>query len=926
MLVSNHTYSCEPRIIIQPHPIALAVAFLVGTAGISPAQTTPAGPASLPLATAAPASGAITIDGKLDEAAWARAIPITDFHQQQPNEGAAPTQRTEVRILYDDRALYIGARMYDSLGPSGIRAPLARRDQLLDSNGNNGAFNSLTTDKLIVILDPYHNHIDNAWFEINPAGVRGDQFNGDPSWDPIWEASTHVDSLGWTAEIRIPYSQLRFSRDSLQTWGMQIWRYTDRLNEQDMWSFRRKNESGGAMYFGSLGGLVIQPQPHQLEILPYAESRRQYKYAVPTDPYHKSSYGRMSAGADMKYLLTSSLALDATVNPDFGQVEVDPATINLSAYETYYSEKRPFFVAGSSAFDFGNFSCNFCSNTSSLDIFYSRRIGRPPQLNPYVGNVADFADTPDNTTILGAAKITGRTSAGYTLGVLDALTNRETARYMPAGGASEQKQEVEPLTNYFVGRVKKDLNQGATTIGGAFTSTLRQLNDTVVADRLRRRAEAGGIDFNHTWDQRQYSWIGSILTSDVAGASSAIDLTERSSAHYFQRPDRHATSDGIFTTKYDPNGTSLQGYGFYTRLAKDGGNWFWETAQNWRSPGFEVNDLSFLGRADFKWMNANAGRSWTTPGRWYRNAVILGGGQQQYNYDGDKTDLQTQIYVGSQFLNYWNLRAFGIHHPTVLDDRLTRGGPVVMRNGYNFTEVEVSTDARQRAVFDFAVQVAKGIGADTHTLILQPGVALKPAANVFVSLTPSYTVDESPAQYVETVTDPTATSFYGSRYVFAYIKTHTLSLDTRVNWTFTPNLTLQLFAQPFIASGAYSSFREFAAPRTDRKVIYGKDIGTIVRTPATATAGATYTVDPDGAGPALPFTFGDPDFTFRSLIGNAVLRWEYRPGSTVFFVWTQNRTGNDANGEFDFGKQRSEIFRDRPTNVFQVKVNYWLGR
>ncbi|HEY8851006.1 MAG TPA: DUF5916 domain-containing protein [Gemmatimonadaceae bacterium] len=883
--------------------------------------------ASLPVATAAPVSSGITIDGKLDETAWAKATPITDFHQQNPNEGAPPTQLTEVRILYDERAVYIGARMYDSLGASGIRAPLARRDQLLDSNGNNGSFNSLTTDKLIVMLDPYHNHIDNAWFEINPAGVRGDQFNGDPSWDPIWQAATHVDVLGWTAEIRIPYSQLRFSRDSVQTWGMQIWRYTDRLNEQDMWSFRRKSESGGPMYYGSLGGLVIEPQPRQLEILPYVESRRQYKYASPADPYHKSSYGRISAGADMKYLLTSSLALDATVNPDFGQVEVDPATINLSAYETYYSEKRPFFVAGSSAFDFGNFSCNFCSNTSSLDIFYSRRIGRPPQLNPYVGNVADFADTPDNTTILGAAKITGRTKGGYTLGVLDALTNRETARYLPAGGGAERTQQVEPLSNYFVGRIKKDLNGGATTIGGAFTSTLRQLDDTVMSNRLRRRAEAGGIDFNHTWHQRQYSWIGSILTSDVGGTSSAIDLTEQSSAHYFQRPDRRVTSDGIFNAKYDPNATSLQGYGFYTRIAKDPGNWFWETAQNWRSPGFEVNDLSFLSRADYKWMNANAGRQWSTPGRWYRNAVILGGGQQQFNYDGDKTDLQTQIYAATQFLNYWNLRGFAIHHPTVLDDRLTRGGPVVKRTGYNFGEMELSTDARQRAVFDFTVQLSRGIGSDTHTLILQPGVALKPAANVFISLSPSYIVDENPAQYVETVADPTATSFYGDRYVFAFIKTHTLSLDTRVNWTFTPNLTLQLFAQPFIASGAYSSFREFAAPRTAKKVIYGQDIGTIVRTPATATSGATYTVDPDGtAGPALPFTFGDPDFTFRSLIGNAVLRWEYRPGSTVFFVWTQNRTGSDTNGEFDFGKQRAEIFRDRPTNVFQVKINYWLGR
>src|SRR6266566_5203533 len=427
--MSTKSYFAWPRLIS-------AVLFIICTssAGLG-AQTIPASSASLPNASAASVTGTITIDGKLDESAWAKATPITDFRQQQPREGAQPTQCTEVRVLYGERALYIGARMYDSLGVRGIIAPVSRRDQLLDSNGNNGSFNSLTTDKLIVVLDPYHNKIDQAWFEVNPAGVRGDQFNGDPSWDPIWEAATRVDSLGWTAEMRIPYSQLRFSRDSLQTWGMQIWRYTDRLHEQDMWSFRKMSEAGGPAYYGTLNGLTIGPQPRQLELLPYVESRTQYKYAQPGDPYHNNSYGRVSAGADIKYLLTSSLALDATVNPDFGQVEVDPATINLSAYETYYQEKRPFFVAGSSAFDFGGMNCFFCSNTSSLDVFYSRRIGRPPQLNGYVSGLADFADTPDNTMIIGAGKITGRTAAGYTVGLLDAVTNRETARYVTALGA-----------------------------------------------------------------------------------------------------------------------------------------------------------------------------------------------------------------------------------------------------------------------------------------------------------------------------------------------------------------------------------------------------------------------------------------------------------------------------------------------------------
>src|SRR3954463_11261442 len=567
-----------------------ALVFL-STAITSAAQTVQTSSTTLPVATAAPVTGAISIDGKLDEAAWSQAKPITDFRQQQPREGLSASQRTEVRVLYSEHALYVGARMYDSLGAGGIIAPVSRRDQLLPGNGNNGSFNSLTSDKLIVVLDPYHNKIDQAWFEVNPAGVRGDQFNGDPSWDPIWEAATKVDSLGWTAEMRIPYSQLRFSRESIQSWGLQILRYTDRLHEQDMWSFRRLSEAGGPAYYGTLNGLRISPQPRQLELLPYVESREQFKYAQPGDPYHNSNYGKVSAGADMTYLLTPSLALDATINPDFGQVEVDPATINLSAYETYYQEKRPFFVAGSNAFDFGNFNCFFCSNTSSLDLYYSRRIGRPPQLNGYVESHADFADTPDNTTIISAGKITGRTHGGYTVGLLDALTNRENAQYVTGPNTPEVTQQGEPGTNYLVGRIKKDFNQGATTIGTGFTSTIRQLGDTIVSDRLRSHAEEAGLDWNHRWGQRQYSWIGSTLFSDVAGSTAVMDATQQSSAHYFQRPDRRNTTDGLFDTRYRPGANSLQGYGFYTRLAKDNGFWLWETAQNWRSPGFETNDL-----------------------------------------------------------------------------------------------------------------------------------------------------------------------------------------------------------------------------------------------------------------------------------------------------------------------------------------------
>ncbi|MCG6957326.1 MAG: carbohydrate binding family 9 domain-containing protein, partial [Gemmatimonadetes bacterium] len=417
--------------------------------------------AAPPVADATSLVGPIVIDGRLEEAAWRRATPITAFRQYSPEEGAPASLRTEVRLLFDDDALYIGARMTQ---PTGVAAPLARRDQLLDASGDNGSFNSLTTDKLVIDLDPYHNHIDDARFEVNPAGVKGDQFNGDNSWDPIWEAAAHVDSLGWTAEMRIPYSQLRFSRDTTQVWGMQIWRYIDRLNERDMWSFWRQNASGGPAFFGDIEGLRIAHRPRQLELLPYAVAGSTFKRAAIGDPYHDNRQSHLGVGGDIKFLLTSNLTLDATLNPDFGQVEVDPASLNLTAYETYYAEKRPFFVAGSSAFSFGGMRCMMCSNSSSLSAFYSRRIGRPPQLNGVVDDEAAYAKTPDNTSILGAAKITGRTQGGYTIGVLDALTNQETAHYLPEGGGAEASQVVEPLANYFVGRVKKDFNSGNSWI------------------------------------------------------------------------------------------------------------------------------------------------------------------------------------------------------------------------------------------------------------------------------------------------------------------------------------------------------------------------------------------------------------------------------------------------------------------------------
>ncbi len=922
---------CPWRPLLVPSSL-LAIALLVVPLFAS-AQTSAVGARSLPTSTTSPTSQAdprpsaraalrrdvITIDGKLDEPAWNAAEVISDFHQQVPDEGKPPTERTEVRILFDANAIYVGARMFDSQGPAGVRKLLVRRDQLLNDNAS---------DKIALVLDPYRDRATRVWFELNPLGVKGDHMNGDASYDPVWEGAATVDSLGWTAEFRIPLSQLRFPRDSVQTWGFQMWRTIARRNEQDMWAFWKQTDFGGPAYFGTITGLALPRQPRQLELLPYAVTKSTFKLPANGDPFKSKQEMGGRAGGDLKYNITSNFTLDATVNPDFGQVEVDPAVLNLSAFETTFQEKRPFFVANSGAFAFGGLNCFFCSNVSSLNVFYSRRIGRAPQLEGYVRGLSDFADVPDAATILGAGKITGRTAAGLQVAVLEALTNRVTARYVPSGGAPGapvQEQEVEPLTNYFVGRLKQDFRNGDTRVGVIGTHTRRFMSDTAEVARLRGRAALVGTDILHYWNKRGYSFWGQFALSDVAGDTAAMRRTQRTSAHYFQRPDRRTSNDGLFDFAYDPTRTTLRGYGFYGRLSKETGDWLWETAQNWRSPGFEVNDIAALGRTDYKWMQASLFRQWTTPTSWYRNAHAIVGGQQQFNYDGDRTDLQGEIWGQVTFPNYIGASAFVIHHPPTFDPYRTRGGVVVKSAGYNFYSTYVSGDQRQRVSWDFGLDQGKNITDEGWNADGNVDLIVKPAENLKISLGPSFSRSVDPKQYVTNVDDATNTRFGGIRTVLARLDQRTLSMNTRVNATFTPTLTLEMFAQPFLASGHYTDLNEYQAPRSSDVFLYGRDVGTL-RVDRDASGHVTnYHVDPDGAGPAAAFDVGNPDFNIRSLRGTAVLRWEYRPGSTVYAVWTQERSGYDSFGDFDFQRDRSALFRDRPINVFQIKASYWIG-
>jgi hypothetical protein len=860
----------------------------------------------------------ITLDGRLNDPAWSTVEPATGFRQAQPKTGEPSTQRTEIRLLFDEEAIYVGARMFDDQGAAGVRSQLVRRDQDVSNS-----------DLIEVIFDTYHNHIGRTIFSVTPAGSKQDAGQAtefaDPSWDPVWEVKTEIDSLGWSAEFRIPFSQLRFPRDSVQAWGMQVWRTQSRLNEVSMWSYWGPDESGGPSRFGHIDGITPgRGATRRLEILPYVVGRYQRLQPSPdpADPFYKQRDADTRFGADMKYLLTSNVTLDATINPDFGQVEVDPAVVNLSAFETFFPERRPFFVEGSGTFGFGGFSCFFCSNVSSLSLFYTRRIGRAPQGGLPQGS--SYSDRPDASTILGAAKITGRTRNGFTIGVLDAVTARENATVMV--GPNEVHQEVEPLTNYFVGRLKKDFNRGNLVFGGMVTSVIRDTDEPLLKSRLNSHSEAVGFDWNARWKNRSWSWVGNMAFTNNSGDPAAIERLQVSSARYFQRPDRQAGSNGFLSDRYDPAATRLRGLGGYSRLAKDAGKWLFESAVNWRTPGFEANDLAFNTRADYFWMNGNLALSLSRPTSWYRNYFLTLGTQREYNFDGDRTDTQFHTGIFGQLLNYWQLNLFAIRRTDTYDDRATRGGPVVGRPGNMYYSLFAATDSRKRVNFNVQANMSRtDEGYKSYGVFT--GVNLRAASNISLSFQPSYNFSRGARQYVNTYTDPTATAFYGKRYLFADLRQKTLGLDTRMNMTFTPTLTFELFAQPFISSVHFTRFKEFVAPRGQALRVFGEDVGTVTETRNSSGEIQSYAIDPDGSGPAAVINQANPDFNTRSLRGNAVLRWEYRPGSTLFLVWT--RTSSDFAqrvGDFGFSRDVDALLNADSDNIFLVKVNFWFNR
>jgi hypothetical protein len=819
----------------------------------------------VPETTAARATSSIQIDGRLEDEAWAAAEVITELRQREPDEGSPVSQPTEVRILYTDEALYVGAWL---AGPVTYR--LGRRDMP-----------TLDSDWFGVTLDSHHDHRTGYRFQVNPGGVQRDGTIGmeggtereDLSWDAVWEVATTVSAEGWTVEMRIPFSQLRFSAEAVQTWGLQLVRIIGPRQETAHWSFQPRGQPGGVPTYGHLAGLEGVRPGRRLEALPFVVGRAEHVDRG-GNPFRSDRELGMSAGVDLLYRLTSHVTVNAAINPDFGQVEVDPAVVNLGVYETFFPERRPFFVEGSEIFQ-------FTGNTSGGDLFYSRRIGRRPQVPP----PGAPADIPDFTPILGAAKLTGRTPDGWSLGVMNAVTGRATGRYLADG--EEQSTAVEPLTNYFVTRFRRDISAGRTSLGGIVTAVNRDLSTPRLESVLHHGAYSGGMDFRHEWADRVWAVQGSVAGSHVTGSASALTRTQRMPHHYFQRPD----ADHL---RVDSAATSLTGYSAGARLAKQSGqHWTGSLAAAVTAPSFEVNDMGFQSRTDRRDLAGVLTYSQREPGRVLRDWAATTFLRHETNFDGDVVQSTRVAQLTARTLEHWTGGLLFQHRGRALDDRSTRGGPMMVRSGelvYGFT---LNTDGRRPVVAGInAVRADFQEGDGGYEAGVNLQVRTSPRWNL--SIQPRYASVRIPAQYLATVPDASATETFGARYIFAPLHYTELNTSIRLNVAIQPRLTLEVFAQPLIAGLDFHEPMTLAAPRTFDFERY------------------------DGPIPSL-------DHTLRSLRGNALLRWEWRPGSTVYLAWQQTRLGAGETGQFSLLDDTRSLFQTPPDNILVLKVNYWLN-
>lgn len=820
-------------------------------------------------AVAVPLTSPIVLDGRLNEEIWQQAPTIVDFVQREPAEGAPATMRTEAHIAYDNDALYVAVRANDT-DADRIVGILTRRDQRSPS------------DWIRIVVDSYFDRRSAYEFGVNPVGVKTDRYyfndgQSDDSWDAVWDVEVERDGAGWRAEFRIPFSQLRFNNTTGGPVGFSIIREIGRLAETSSWPLLSRNANGFVSQFGELRGLKMGGAPKRFELMPYSVGKVDTRDVDITDPLTDSPDPGGAIGLDLKYAVTPGLTLTATVNPDFGQVEADPAVVNLDAFETFFPERRPFFVEGSGTFRF-NMDCN---DGNCTGMFYSRRIGRAPQGSADASD-DEFSKSPDSATIIGAAKLTGRV-AGFSIGALTAATAREDAEIAGVNSVGHRDQTVEPLTGYTVLRARKEFNN-QSSLGFMTTSTNRQLDSDV--SFLADNAYAGGIDYDWRLSQ-MYSVSGYFAGSHIKGSTEAIERLQESNVHSYQRPD----ADYI---ELDPLATSMSGHSGSISFGKiSGESTRFSTFVGYKSPGFDTNDLGFMRRADernqsnwFQWRNFR-------PGKYVRTRNFNINQYSGWNFGGDRLYSGGNVNSHWTFTNYYSIGGGYNVDAASFRDRVTRGGPGVRGNPTKFNVWYYMNSDNRKALSFYYNGSHWSDTKDSARWDISPGVNWRATASMSLNVGLRYVVNHDDSQWVENVEDDDGST----RYVFGRIDQKTVSFNTRFNYTMTPTLSLQVYAEPFVSAGDYSNYKELVNGRAEKYEDRYR-----------------------------PYAYsGNADFNIRSFRTTNVLRWEYRPGSQLFLVWQQGKSDDQEYGDFRFGRDFRGVFSAPSRNVFLIKFSYWLN-
>ncbi len=831
------------------------------------------------------------IDGRLNDKAWQAAKWDSNFTQFEPYNGKPPTQKTAFKVLYDNNNLYVGIRSYDT-DPAKIERILSRHDK---ADG----------DFVGVGIDSYNDKLTGFVFSVNAVGVKWDgKFTNDDqldvTWNPVWYVKTTIDAKGWVAEMRIPLSQLRFAKAKNHVWGFQVIRKIYRNQEMDLWSPQSKEESGWVSHWGKLTGIDNIHPKKEVALTPYVLGKLTTAKKQVGDPFAKGAMPGYSLGLDGKIAVTNDLTLNFTINPDFGQVEADPSEVNLTAFESYFKERRPFFVQENNIFNFPLEAGD--DGFSRENLFYSRRIGRKPHNYPTL-STGEYAKVPEATRILGAFKLSGKTSSGWSIGVLESLTNNTKAVIDSAGIRS--KQSIEPMTNYFNARVQKDIKKGKTIIGGMVTATNRFIKDSSLM-YLPTAAYTGGIDFQTFWKDKTYRLSAKAYGSSLSGSTEAITYEQESSRRYYQKPNGPRRLDTTLRL--------LQGTGASAQFAKIGGHWQFGVRATMFSPGLELNDQGYMRVADMIKQNAWTSYSIWEPFSIFRSMSFNLGQRSGYDFSGRRTFTGYNLRFSTQFKNFWTF-SFGTYRSGWdLDRHELRGGPsILIPGGWNFWS-GVGTDGRKKLSAGISYSMGKSQQQYSKSKSLSVRISYRPIPALNLSIRPSYSTSYKNFIYVSKQEQNNTPV-----YLTSSIRQTIFSTSLRVNFSFTPNLSLEYWGQPFLFSGNYYDFRKVTHP--DQK-IFNNQFHTYTANEITYNAASNqYLIDNNGNG-KTDFTLDNPDFSFVEFRSNMVLRWEFVPGSTFFLVWSQERRDTTSNGNFDFGRGFSQLTKIFPTNVFLLKFSY----